>query len=222
MPLWSRPYCAAADRDVMITKDPGSPATRILRDHGLVTVSASAGSRGVLYVVACAAPPALHVRALLDQAAERGWEVCLIATPAAAVWLADQAAGLAAATGHPVRSAYKLPGEPDVLPPPDAIVVAPATSNTINKWAAGISDNLALGIITEAIGKRLPLVALISLNEAQAAHPAFARNIRELQDAGVSVISGASDRTPGADDTAEYGFRWHLALDALDLLGQLG
>jgi hypothetical protein len=193
-------------------------------DHG----HGPRGARGVLYIVACAAPPALHVRELLDQAAERGWEVCLIATPTAAVWLADQTAGLAAATGHPVRSAYKQPGEPDVLPPPDAIVVAPATSNTINKWAAGISDNLALGVITEAIGKRLPLVALLCLNEAQAAHPVFARNIRELQDAGVSVISGAADPAPGATDTAgadvtaERGFRWHLALDALDLLAQLG
>jgi len=187
-----------------------------------VTNSVSAGSRGVLYVVACAAPPALHVRVLLDQAAERGWEVCLIATPTAAVWLADQAAGLAAATGHPVRSAYKQPGEPDVLPPPDAIVVAPATSNTINKWAAGISDNLALGLITEAIGKRLPIAVLPCVNEAQAAHPAFARSIRELQDAGVSVVSGATDTAAGADETAEHGFRWHLALDALDLLGQLG
>jgi hypothetical protein len=35
------------------------------------------------------------------------------------------------------------------LPPADAIAVAPATYNTINKWAAGISDTLALGILCE-------------------------------------------------------------------------
>ena len=46
--------------------------------------------------------------------------------------------GLAVRTGDPVRHDYKLPGEPDVLPEPDAIVVAPATFNTIDKWAAGI------------------------------------------------------------------------------------
>jgi hypothetical protein len=34
-------------------------------------------------------------------------------------------------TGHPVRTSYKLPDEPDVLPPPDAILVAPATFNTV-------------------------------------------------------------------------------------------
>ena len=169
----------------------------------------------MLYVVACAAPPVLHVRMLLDQAAERGWDVCLVVTPTAAVWLADRAGGLATATGHPVRSAYKLPGEPDVLPPPDAVVVAPATSNTINKWAAGISDNLALGLITEAIGKGLPLVALPCVNDAQAAHPAFARSAWELRDAGVSVVTRAE-----VGDTSPGEFRWHLALDALDALGE--
>jgi flavoprotein len=29
------------------------------------------------------------------------------------------------------------------------VIVAPATVNTINKWAAGICDTLALGILVE-------------------------------------------------------------------------
>jgi Flavoprotein len=176
----------------------------------------------VLYVVACAAPPVLHIGILLDQARARGWDVCLITTPTAARWLADQAGELAAATGHPVRSAYKLPGEPDVLPPPDAIAVAPATSNTINKWAAGLSDNLALGLITEAIGMGLPLVALPCLNDAQAAHPAFARSAWELRDAGVSLITRADVGEASDDAASPAGFPWHLALDALDALGEPG
>jgi phosphopantothenoylcysteine decarboxylase len=56
--------------------------------------------------------------------------------------------------------------EPDVLPPADAIIVAPATVNTINKWAAGICDTVALGILVEAIGKKLPIVALPFTNRA--------------------------------------------------------
>jgi flavoprotein len=59
---------------------------------------------------------------------------------------------LEAATGYPMRSDYMQPSDPDVLPAPNAIVVAPAIFNTINKWAAGISDTLALGLLTEAIG----------------------------------------------------------------------
>jgi tetratricopeptide (TPR) repeat protein len=72
------------------------------------------------------------------------WAVCLIATPCAFQWL--NAPGY---TGHLVRHDYKLAGEPHVLPEPDAIIVAPGTFNAINKWAAGIFDTLALGLLCE-------------------------------------------------------------------------
>ena len=88
---------------------------------------------------------------------------------------------LAERTGHPVRHDYKLPSEPDVLPEPDAIVVAPATFNTLNKWAAGIADTLALGLLCEATGRGLPVVALPYLNAAQAEHPALAERIDRLR-----------------------------------------
>jgi hypothetical protein len=89
----------------------------------------------VLYIVTCAAPPALDVGILIDLAQQDGWDVCLIATPRAFQWIDVPA--LSQQTGHPVRHDYKLPSEPDVLPEPDAIIVAPATFNTLNKWAAG-------------------------------------------------------------------------------------
>jgi hypothetical protein len=164
---------------------------------------------GVLYAIACAAPPVLQVRTLIGQAKDRGWDVCLVLTPTASTWLAADLPGLQTLTGHPVRSAYKLPGEPDVLPPPDAIVVAPCTSNTLNKWGSGHSGNLALGLITEAIGKRLPLVVLPCLNSFQAAHPAYARHVGDLRSAGVTVLPVAADYQPEQ-------FPWHLALDALE------
>jgi hypothetical protein len=170
----------------------------------------------VLYSVVCAAPSVLNLRSLVQLAQARDWDVCVIATPTAARWLDADLPDLAELTGHPVRSAYKLPGEPDVLPPPDAILVAPATSNTINKWAAGISDTLALGLITEAIGKRLPLVALPQLNSAQAAHPAFARSVAVLREAGVKVLlgdGGYEPNEPGA--THVPAFPWEAALAAL-------
>lgn len=62
---------------------------------------------------------------------------------------------LEAKTGHTVRSEYKQPGTPDLLPSADAIIVAPATCNTMAEWAAGISDTLPLGMPVEAYGKHL-------------------------------------------------------------------
>ena len=122
-------------------------------------------------------------------------------------------------TGHPVRSAYKNPGEPDVLPGADAIIVAPATVNTINKWAAGICDTLALGILVEAIGKELPIVAVPFTNRAHAAHPAFAENLAKLRSWGVEVLLGP-DLTalpdPGTGEGRLELFPWPKAIEAIE------
>jgi phosphopantothenoylcysteine synthetase/decarboxylase len=97
-----------------------------------------------------------------------------------------------------------------------AALVAPATSNTINKWALGISDTLALGLITEGIGKGLPIAALPYLNQAQAAHPAFYRNVGLLEEAGVNVLIGANGYQPhGPGGSRPEQFPWDLGLDAL-------
>lgn len=114
--------------------------------------------------------------------------MCLLATPSAIRFI--DTAALETQTGHPVRSSYKEPGTPDVLPSPDAIIVAPATLNTINKWAYGICDTLPLGILVEGIGKKLPIVALPFTNYAHAAHPAFGENIEKLRSWGVQVLYG--------------------------------
>ena len=73
-------------------------------------------------------------------------------------------------------------------PSPDALVVAPATFNTINKWAAGISDTLALGLLNEAIGLGLPIVAVPTANVALVRHPAFLRSVDQLRAWGVHVL----------------------------------
>ncbi len=164
---------------------------------------------GVLYLICRAAPPALKAEGMVLRAQARGWDVCLVCTPTAARWLAPELPALANLTRHPVRSQYKLPGEPDVLPPADAMLVAPATANTISKWALGISDTLVLGLITEAIGLRLPVVALPSMSDAQAAHPAVQRSIDFLQSAGVAVLLQPAQGSP--DEVT-----WDTALDELD------
>ena len=80
----------------------------------------------VLYIIACAAPPAREINRLIEPAQEAGWDVCVLATPSATKFI--DSAALEKRTGHPVRSDYKEPGTEDVLPPPDAIIVAPGNS----------------------------------------------------------------------------------------------
>ncbi|MFI7142861.1 flavoprotein [Streptomyces massasporeus] len=176
-----------------------------------------------LYLIACAAPPARRLTIPIRAAQKAGWDVCAILTPSAYRWAAEDPEGnldeLRELTGHPVRHSYKLPSEPDVLPSPDALLVAPLTSNTLNKWAAGISDTLALGLITEGIGLGLPIVALPHWNSAQGAHWAVRRSVAELREAGVTVLLD-DDNGPGfVPHAARQGnldtYPWETALDAL-------
>jgi phosphopantothenoylcysteine decarboxylase len=142
--------------------------------------------------------------------------VCVITSPMARRFV--DAARLEEETGHPVRSDYKAADEPDVLPSPDAIIVAPATTNTINKWAAGISDTLLLGLLVEGIGKQLPIVAMPFTNRAQAAHPVFEENIARLRSWGMTVLYGPDVyrlHEPGEGGRFVDAFPWRLALDAL-------
>jgi phosphopantothenoylcysteine synthetase/decarboxylase len=140
----------------------------------------------VLYIIACGGRPAGDLAPFVKHAQAAGWQVCVVATPSAMKFL--DAPDLAKLTGYPVRSDYKRPEEPDLLPwPPTAVIVAPATFNTINKWAAGISDTLALGLLNEAACLHLPIVAVPFPNQALATHPAFVRSVA-LQDWGVRLV----------------------------------
>ena len=170
-----------------------------------------------LYVISCAAPPARLVTTGIQAAHSAGWDVCLVLTPSAYCWLdASTLSALTDLTGHPVRHQYKLPDEPDVLPSPDALLVAPATLNTLTKWADGHADTLALGLITEAIGLRLPQVALPYVNAAQAAHPAFSRAVTTLRECGVTVLLGEGGHTPHTPKQGNVAaYPWAAAIAAL-------
>ena len=160
----------------------------------------------VLYVISGGGPQAGQLAEFVGFAQGEGWDVCVVATPDGAKFL--DVAELKALTGHPVRVQFKNPDDPDVLPPADAMVIAPATFNTINKLAHGISDTLALGLLNEAVGLGLPITAVPWPNAALARHPAFRRSVAELLDWGLTVILDPA-RLPDAGDEPAV-FPWEL------------
>jgi phosphopantothenoylcysteine synthetase/decarboxylase len=173
----------------------------------------------VLYVIVCGAGPAPQVGRLVDAARADRWDVYLIATPAALDFI--DVAALEAQTGHPVRSHYRKSGDGsrDSLPHAHAIIVAPATYNTINKWTAGISDNYALGILAEAPGHHIPVVVLPFVNTALASHFAFQHSITQLREAGVTVLLGPGHwepHPPGTGGSRVESYPWRLALEHAD------
>jgi phosphopantothenoylcysteine synthetase/decarboxylase len=174
----------------------------------------------VLYVVACGGRPAGDLPGFIPRLKDQGWEVCVIATPSALKFM--DLSTLSELTGHVVRYDYKQPDEPDVLPPADAIAVAPATFNTINKWAHGSSDTLALGILNEAIGLGLPIVAVPVPNIALAKHPAFQESVERLRACGVRLIFDPERYplpTPNMGPPAAKLFPWDALLAVIDEMG---
>ncbi|MGH3753179.1 MAG: flavoprotein [Pseudonocardiaceae bacterium] len=170
--------------------------------------------RGVLYLMVCASPRARRSGELVNRAQARGWTVCVIPTPRGLAFI-DQPA-LERQTGFPVRAEYEPDSGTEPLPLPDAMLVCPATFNTINKWAYGLADTLALSLLTEAVGLGLPLVAAPALNSAQAAHPAFERSVAALRDMGVTVLYGPGIYEPAPPGTGGRPYDWEMVLGAVE------
>ncbi|SDR36309.1 MULTISPECIES: flavoprotein [unclassified Streptomyces] len=164
-----------------------------------------------LYIVVCAAGIAGDVGKLITAAQEANWDVGVIATPQGLGFV--DADALAAQTGCPIRPAWRSAGDPRPLPPADAIAVAPATFNTINKWAAGISDTLAVGILCEAYGFGIPTAVLPYVNSVLDAHPAYRQSLERLRGMGV-LIGSYEPHLPKAGGGADR-FRWEEALELL-------
>ncbi|WP_236240902.1 flavoprotein [Streptomyces sp. CC228A] len=170
-----------------------------------------------LYLFCSAAPPVFDVARVIEDAQTRGWDVCLGLTPTAARWLEPSLEGLAALAGHPVLYDYKTPGEPDVWPRADVVLMAPATFSTFNEWALGLTSKFVVGVVAEGIGKGMPLVVMPCVNAAYVQHPQFQRSLETLRSAGVTVLYGEGGfvpNQPGQGRPKEYP--WGLALDAAD------
>ncbi|BCL79586.1 flavoprotein [Ktedonobacteria bacterium brp13] len=150
-------------------------------------MSAQRGKK-VLYIIICASSSAPLAEKLIIQAKTNGWDVCILTTPQGYNFF--DVPVFAQLTEYPIRSQYKHPTEPDVLPRADAIVVFPATFNTMNKWANGISDTLAVGILCEYMGLGYPIIAVPCFRTGGGldGHPAFFRSIDFLRMCGVNVI----------------------------------
>jgi phosphopantothenoylcysteine synthetase/decarboxylase len=169
----------------------------------------------VLYVIVCGAGPAGEVGRLVELAHDRGWTVQIIATPSALSFI--DVPKLEAQTGRKVRSEYRGPGEPR-SPRADAIIVAPATYNTINKWANGISDTYALGILAEAPDLGIPVVVLPFVNSALAGRVPFRNSVNSLRREGVRILLGPGEfepHPPGSGGDRISDFPWQLTLASL-------
>ena len=168
-------------------------------------------SLGVLYVVVTAAGAARHVPSrLLPLAAERGWEVHVLATGQALSSFPETMQQIAEITGRPVRADFHTTVGYS-LPDPDAVIVAPATYNTITKWALGIADTYVLTRLAEQVGRNIPITAAPYVNVRFAGHPTYQGSLAVLKGWGVNVVIGPSEPHESGDGAAD-DFPWEQVL----------
>jgi phosphopantothenoylcysteine synthetase/decarboxylase len=155
-------------------------------------------------LVVTGAPLTLRCADIATTLKQAGWSVQVIPTAAAAAWVDDET--IATASGQPAVSEHRDPSEAKRGEAPDAVVVAPATFNTISKAALGIADTYAHSVLCEAIGSRMPIVMVPMLNDALWGHPALGGHLQTLRTAGVGFVdpqTGADSHVPVPSGTGD-------------------
>lgn len=174
---------------------------------------------GLCTLVLTGAPLTSRAPDLAVALIEAGWDVHLVATPSAAAWINEDA--LVQVVGHAPTTQHRAPDEPRRGGRPDAVVVAPATFNTVNKLATGLADTYAHGLLCDALGTNTPLVMVPMVNDRLWGHPAWATNLQFLSTAGVrfaDIHSGNTEPFPvqsGTGDQVSAAFNLQWVVQAL-------
>jgi phosphopantothenoylcysteine decarboxylase len=145
-----------------------------------------------------------------------GWTVSIAATEAALLWV--NAEQVAAVTGAPLRVRYRDPSRPSAKDP-DAVVVCPATFNTVAKAALGIADTYVHSVLCEAIGARTPTVMVPMVKHSLWSHPSWPGHLASLKAAGVAFVdprTGEGELTPvfsgtSSEVTTSFDPQWIVA-----------
>ncbi|WP_433274683.1 flavoprotein [Pseudonocardia xinjiangensis] len=126
-----------------------------------------------LTLVVCGAPLAARAAEVANVLSAR-WVVSIVSTKAAGTWFQGATA--------------------DERPRPEQVVACPLTFNSANKVTAGIMDTPASGVLCDAFGAGIPVVAVPLVNDRLWGHPAWASTLRVLREAGVRLVDPQSGR----------------------------
>jgi phosphopantothenoylcysteine decarboxylase/phosphopantothenate--cysteine ligase len=133
---------------------------------------------------------------VVSRLVQHGHRVRCVATPSALKFIGP--ATLEGLTGSPVLSDAFTPGSAlehiNLTRWADAVLVCPATANTLNRFAAGLADDLA-GALFLAHDRAKPWLMAPAMNPAMWSHPATTAAVEKLRAWGVRFVDPAAGRT---------------------------
>ncbi len=101
-------------------------------------------------------------------------------------------------TGEPPQTDLFAPGQAlehiELVRWADLTVVCPATAHSLNRFAAGLADDLA-GALMLARERDRPLVIVPAMNPAMWSHPATLASVARLQEWGARIVAPGQGRT---------------------------
>lgn len=113
-----------------------------------------------------------------------GAEVRAYMTPNALEFVGE--AAMEWATGKPVVT--KLSGLAEHICLDDLVLVAPATTNTINKIFCGIADNPVTTLVASALGYKVPVYLAPTMHESLYKNPMMQANLARGEEYGLHII----------------------------------
>ena len=132
----------------------------------------------------------------VSQLVQRGHRVRTVATPAALRFIGP--ATLEGLTGAPVLTDLFAPGAAlehiNLTRWADVVIVCPATANTLNRFAAGLADDL-VGALFLAQDRKKPWLIAPAMNPAMWSHPATVASVEKLRGWGVRFLPVGEGRT---------------------------
>jgi phosphopantothenoylcysteine decarboxylase/phosphopantothenate--cysteine ligase len=132
----------------------------------------------------------------VSQLVQRGHRVRTVATASALKFIGS--ATLEGLTGQPVVSDLFAGGQAmehiNLTRWADAVVVCPATANTINRLASGLGDDL-VGALFLAHDRTKPWLVAPAMNPAMWSHPATVGAVEKLRQWGVRFLPVGTGRT---------------------------
>jgi phosphopantothenoylcysteine decarboxylase len=140
----------------------------------------------------CGGVAAFKAAALVSQLVQTGYGVQVILTESASHFVGS--ASFSALSGRPVAERLFDPRFPlgahiELAQQADLLLIVPVTANILAKTALGIADDL---LSTTYLAFKGPVLMAPAMNGEMWSQPAVQRNVRQLEEDGVTMIGPAS------------------------------